>query len=483
MIEQLTYFFLAVLSTYFLIAIFSYSSTISPAGFFAVKNRTRALFSIIFGGVTLGTGFAYQTTSGATFGLGAFVSPLGVLAGYFALGSLEKFISRFADSAGGPKDEHRQLNFSRFFDRSFNFSKIIIFYNIARVVVFVALIAFELWMSATYLAAVFGLGSRGYDMYFIALLLGGLAIAYTSIGGFPAALKTDIFQGVSIIILLIILFYFGVESYSPQDSTGILGSVYSLTPSLSWTSAAGLAAIFLTALSTQLYNIINSVSTRTRQSSENSLTFWISGLCQAILISLIVFLGLIFSSGGNVGMDGFFREILDGNELYRIIVGAIVLIGLTSIVFTTIDSAIVALSQLTGDIIGLDSSSDKPAIWPRVLCVAIGFISTPLALALLYLKTGVIETLFTILTPLGATATYLSASIFFNLSRGKVKGSGLYDIFAMTYIVLIFVLSSHDLIGKDGSGAPVFTILAFVPAVIVLLIGLFSYKKAIGESG
>ncbi len=477
MVELLTYLFLAILSAYLIIAIFSFTESSTPAGFFTVPDNTRMRFSAIFGGVTLGTGFAYQSTSGTTFGFGAFVSPAGVLLGFWALSRLEKLISLSEEPKGGKIPSSKKLNYASYFDRNFKFSKIIIVFNIVRVIVFTALIAFELWVSAQYISAIFNLHNTHYDVFFIALILGGIATIYTVIGGFPAALKTDIIQGISVIVLLLLLGYFSLAGIGKSESNGVFKIFLNSTPQLSLTSLIGMVAVFLTAFSTQLYSIINSVSSRTRTSLENVKNFWISGVCQSLLISIIVIIGLSFTINGSDGLDSFVRKLTQTQSLSNMFLSAIILFGFTSIIFTTIDTAIVAICQLTGDSFGFDPNSEKDEIWPRIFCGLIGLVATPLALGLLYLQTGILQTLFTILTPLGAIATYIASCIFLNLTKGSSKSDSNLDFLALAFIVIITIFSSINLINEKGALTPILTVIAFAPAIVVFARGLFLRRR------
>ena len=457
---------------YFAIAFFSYFETKSPKGFFNVASQSKMRITAVFGGVTLGTGFAYFTTTGATLGLGALAGPAGVFLGYKLLADLEGRLTSIR-SSGGDAVSLNYRNFASFFSYNSHFTKINRFYNLIRLTVFVGLIAFEIWLSSKYISAVFGFGAEGALVYASAVTLGLMAIGYTVIGGYPAALKTDYFQALMVLLLILYLLISGYLGLDASDGSSKIGILFHATPPLSWSWLFGTSAVLLTAMATQFYNVINTSSSRARTSDENSGNFWVVGIRQSAVILAIVFIGILFSpQSTDQNLVEFLGKQASGNTVFDSVFAAFILISLTSIIFTTVDSAIVSLSQVAGDIVGEDCDSTDDKMWPRVFCALIGLVAMPLALFLIHANVPIMNVVFAILTPLGALASYLVASIYVALKNNSYASRIDRDIASLFFIVFVSVFQLTNTFALPNEYVPIYTIVSFIPAALTVFYGL-----------
>ncbi|EDM30727.1 hypothetical protein RTM1035_05868 [Roseovarius sp. TM1035] len=410
-------------------------------------------------------------------GLGALAGPLGVLVGFALLAKLEGVISLYKDNSGvAPR------NYANFLSNTSHFTKISFVFNLVRLLVFMCLIAFEIWLSSKYLSAIFGFGPDGALVYASATILGCMAIGYSVIGGFPAALKTDYVQAFTVLLLILFLLFAGFSQPGLQQSQTSIATLLESTPATTLPWLLATLAVFATAVATQFYNIINTSASRNRSSEENNSSFLVVGFLQATVIFLILIIGVVFSSNqGGQDLVAFFGQQASGTSMLDGVLAALILIGLTSIIFTTVDSAIVSLAQLSGDLLGLDCDSAEDAIWPRLLSGLIGFFTIPFTIWLVYMNFPIMDVVFVILTPLGAMAAYLAASIFVAVKKRKQKSNLWADISCAFFVIAVSASQLANLFELPEGYLGAYTLVSFVPAVLILAYGLF-IKKTRGNT-
>lgn len=458
----------------------SFKEASSPNGFFKCKDQTRSIFSITFGGVTLGTGFAYTSDLGAQLGLWAFVTGLGIFTGYLLLSLAERKIAQ-------GKINYITENFAKTFENSNSWS-IISLYNVFRVLVFSGLISFEIWLSTIYIGSIFGVESSSPIILGLAMALGLFAFCYTAIGGLPAALKTDIVQGISVIILLVMLSLIGFSSLSGSDF-GVFDTLYEATPALDFTTGILLAGTFIGALATQFYGIVNFTAPRRRSAAENSKSFLISGFAQTFIIFLIIFIGLTFTQNDDLkSIQEFFINQSELDSFIKTLILSIGLIGLTSILFTTIDTLIVALTQTTASVLKFDTDEKEIRIWPRIIASIYSVVIIPASLFLIMNDYNLIGYILTILSPLACISSFFISKIFLDPSFFEnVHEKKIYDYRGDVFWVALFSISIL-LIGVLGPFifsfdiAPMLSIAALLPSISVIVFSMFRSRSDQGSS-
>jgi len=305
--------------------------------FFHIDTVRDGSLSIVAGNLTLGTGLFYVASLAQSQALFALVAPLGVFIGYKILGRTVASLSIELEGADhNILDSIRTGNGGRLF---YKFVSIII------VLTYIILIPFEIYVSSSLFASVLP-ASHAADMAIVfAVVLFFVVVGYSTLGGLKGIVATDLIQ-LGFIAAMILIVFAGSFYFNKGDGFGSIG----LLPTGSISSIIVVCSVsFITAVATQMYNIINLTVGASFNSSNQVKLYSLASKVLVIALVLFVLTGLATKGLGQsnlAGIDILLNRISANGESFSFII-FLVVFGMVAVLISTADSGIMAISHLT----------------------------------------------------------------------------------------------------------------------------------------
>lgn len=433
---------------YGIIAYWKSQEITSIRKFFHIDKVRDGAFSIVAGNLTLGTGLFYVASLAQKQALFALLMPLGVFLGYRILSRVVANLN--IELEGG---NHNILDSIRTREKGGK-----IFYKFISAVIvltYLVIIPFEIYVSSSLFASVLPAPQTGDVSIVFAVVIFSIVVIYSAIGGLRGIVATDIIQLLFISLMLIIIFVgaFNIDT----DQQG--GKAIGLWPSGNLLAVLSLAvASFVTAVATQMYNIINLTVSTSFNSEKQQKLFGMAGKILPVALVLFVLTGLVTSGLGTsnlAGIDLLLGKLPVNNEAYLVVV-LLVVFGMVAVLISTADSGIMAISQMIYENVwNGDSHSEDGGI--KLWFVRIVFVILPNAVAVIFLvllfkhETSLISYLLASISALTVAAPFIVSSAL-NMAR---HGYCLIidrriSISIIILVTLVWIISIWRVFSKGG---------------------------------
>jgi len=423
----------------------------SIRGFYHIDEVRGGVVTIVAGNLTLGTGLVYMAGLAQKQAAFAILAPIGVYCGYKLLSWIASIIKlspddgvrNILDYVGGKAG-----------GKIFHF-----FVSLIIVLTFIIILPFEIYVSSNLLASLLAPeDSAGMSIVFATVIF-VLTLLYSMLGGLRGVVATDYIQIGFIILMLLALF---IVSIFPGLFLNSLEVMPGQTKSIGFFPDGEPGAIlflviisFITAVSTQVYNIVNlSVSTSYTGSQQSSL---FSKVGLGLSLSLFVFAAVGFStnalpSSDFGGIDHLLREVGSGDGLTSKAIVFAIVFGMVAVLISSADSFIVSVSQMFyGNLLKKDTYSSeggKELWWVRFAWLGGVNLVSVIPLLIIFDKTpDVVGLLLTSISALTVTAPVLLSAVVNKNKFGSTLLENVYiTVFVMVFICIVWVAAIADLL-------------------------------------
>lgn len=415
----------------------------SPKDFFHHANLRQNTISLTAANITLGTGLVYQIGGGQLNGVLMLLSPVGIYAGYYLLANLLGKLSasplpeleqgkNMLDALGRAieKRDHGVPAFSR---------------RIATclVITYTALLAFEIYASSRILASfLFTEPERTAEML-VSLAIFLFCLFYTLLGGIRAVLLTDLVQFAILIVFIPVLIGVCLWGFATSD---FARPTFSSVVNMRGTVLASGASAALLAIASQFLSLLNWGTLSHFDVATQCKLMKRVGAMTAGVSALFVAVGLLYSgnpdSSGWVALTAAFSSLASGTAPWAYLLCAFLVLGMLTIILTTVDSLIVFLTMFVFDnVIGADSKSetaDSQSISRiRMLgCATWMLVFVPLVL-FAFLRPDPFRLLLCLASGAMSLAPFIAVTIYL---AGKVNGLAVITRRAVNAAVGMFIL-------------------------------------------
>lgn len=351
----------------------------TPARFFHVPEQAGGIITLIFGNLALGTGLIYNVNLATQQGLFAFLVPVGVFAGYIWLGHITRELKLRPSSA-----EKNLLDIIRRSSDADD-AKIAFFYKgfqTAQILTYIFLIAFEIYASSRVLSVLVDPEASVQFVFWTGVVLFGVTIAYTAVGGLRGVIRTDWLQGAFIVLMLVILF-----SLALWPKSGGIPFSELVSKEITWLPIAGkdlttttvfVFSTLIIAISTQFYSILNIGIGANYSGEEQRSVYWKSGIGAGLGISLFILIGLLMPASDEE--MGAVRTLLQyvggGTGAWPAIITFLIIIGMVAVLFSTIDTAAITITQVFYDNVlqknSFSDANDPVEVWRIRIMIVVG---------------------------------------------------------------------------------------------------------------
>ena len=351
---------------------------------------------------------------------------------------------------------------------------------------YLVLIPFEIYVSATLLAAMLPPDTSPYIADVLAYSLFFIVVVYSSLGGLRGVISTDKVQFAFIITMFVVILL-GINTY-PQEYTINTPKIVFTLPDGDFYSI-GLLAIssFIAAVSTQIYSITNlSMGTNFDLKSQVGLYRW-TGLFLFLAYIICVAIGIGTMSIGTTDFASI--DILlshlskQGGGVNHVIIFLIVF-GMVAALLSSADSGMVSIAQTAYDnLFGKDSFSvdgDRK----KLLTARLGFVFMLNSLAALPLivifkiQPNLVALLLASLSGLTVSAPFIVSGAF-NLNKRKtslITNLG-YSTLAIIIIIAVWVTSISAVLNGNTTRGNYVVIIGFCLGLIFCIMDYFYAKK------
>ena len=309
----------------------------SPSQFFHNSQPSGNMLSLAAANVTVGSGIVYLVVGGYQNRILMYLVPLAVLLGYLLL---YLFAARVV-----PSKFVANKNFLQAIDREIvhlrgGRSGFALTISLALVLAYLLFLAFEVFATSQFMTPLlFEAPGVGHTILVSAVIF-VVAVAYTLAGGISAVFKTDKIQIVCVIAVVLTLIAVAMNAKSSIPST------QPSEPLLRWDATAlwAMAAACLAAVATQFYSLLNWTALSHLELRHQRSVLLGTGSITVVLLSCMVTVGLLLPPGDQPleALQGALAEFNQASELLPRLAVWITLAGLAAIIFSTVDSLMIA---------------------------------------------------------------------------------------------------------------------------------------------
>ncbi|MEK7503944.1 MAG: hypothetical protein AAB550_00365, partial [Patescibacteria group bacterium] len=286
------------------------------------------------------------------------------------------------------------------------------------------------------------------------LLTAGVVCVYLWFGGFKASVKTDIFQGMLMLPIILTIFVFPFHFTLEKIPTAF-------DPSQFW-FAIGLAFLQFFSLLGQAESFQRVFASRNAQSLKKGLT--VAFVLLALVAGSIAYLGINFKFGG-IAMDPsnlFTEGVLGALPEW---LGSLLIVSLIAAFMGTIDSSAFALGVLVAR---MKKTAEESIIKPTRLFTLLGIIIS--ATASLYLF-SFLSSVFALISLISVIGAALLASFLFKPNTFEIN----------TFLIVGTVVFVLGLVLKFVTDNPITSLIPSGSALLALLL-VRSYQRLIAKS-
>lgn len=431
------YIFIAAIIIFGIYATFAAKQVTSPKSFFYKEKLSANIISLTAANITLGTGLVYILSGTQQNGFLMIMVPVMVWLGYYLLA---KYTSKYVAS-----DDIKGKNFiyninEQITNRTGTSSLFCLLVSISLIIVYTIVLPFEIFASSKLIAPLIFTQSGDTPVMLLSGIIFLATLLYVLFGGIGAVFATDKLQLGAILIFLPTLAFLIFSSAVKNDiSIPAFNSVLKLDTIIIF----NIIAASLAALSTQFYSLLNWGYISHVKAANRERLLKRVGVFAGILLAIVVVIGVFYpvKEGEDIVTNLMTTYAKIGNQSGIIIwiLSGISLLGMISIVFSTVDSLIIKITMFYYDnILKRNSRSEETNpkelrairlivflcfLFIFILLGYFNFIQPNIFYLLLAIAAGV-----TAFAPMLATAGYLS-----------YKGNSL-KIFSNKVVLSYFIL-------------------------------------------
>lgn len=466
----------------------AYKSVATPADLFHTRSEQGSLVSIIVGNVTLGTGVVYYLGLLDTGVIAALAALFGVLFGYLIFYQLIK------DSGFNPQKHENIYSYALSY-KDFSQSN---YYKILKwiiPIVFILIIASELYFSAPIIVAAIGFPNTPGYVAGVALAIGCVGALYAVVGGIRGVIYTDYIQFTFLVLMLcamgaLVVFFSNMASEIGDPN----GNLPNIMNNMSVASIFVTLAALFSAISTQFYNVVNVGMASNFQGEKAGRLFLVAGIGLFAIFSVILIIGYFIPAGEKAGsekMIWLIREITSGKYEYTMLGvaldGAILLVlvfGMFGVLLSTIDSGVILAGELIFENIGGDSNSNKTAeiSYARRLIGICSIIGMVVFVLLFSIQPKIVPLMMTATFPLVMMAPIMAGGLRARMmSRKTVLGHNKIERLAIAVIGIGWASVAYATVNGEPEVPPMVTAIAWLVLVAVVVTDDVRFKKEAGK--
>jgi Na+/proline symporter len=329
---------------YVVIAIIISREIRSPNAFFHRSKKSDNIISLLVANITLGTGMVYLITGGQNHGLLMLLVPLATFLGYVLLAhtfSKIQVIIKPGQNIIATVQEHLDQIYPT---APVPYAKSVTF---CLVIIYTLVLGYELVASPRIIAPFVTANPGPYAEPLIAGFLFLAALFTVMFGGIRGIFRTDWLQLVAIIIVVILLVW--ITASGTTGSSSAIGSSI-LKKDLKTLIAIAMAC--LSAVCTQFYSLLNMATASHLEANNRPTVFRVVGFLTFIILLVLVSCGLVAQSKGQdltaLIIQGY-NTIGQSHGVHALFISIFVAFGLTSIICSTADSLMIAITQVVYD--------------------------------------------------------------------------------------------------------------------------------------
>lgn len=322
--------------------------------FFHDDRVSRNVLSYTVANITLGTGLVYIFSAIGSLGALFLVVPFMMLLGYV---TLARFLFSYGDDNLFKENLIKGLSLSidKKLEKESHFAAVL---SIILTIVFTLILSFEIFASSKLLASIMFTAPTVRHEVFAGTAVFLIALLYSLWGGFKAVQTTDRIQLVFIGFLLFIL----AVIFSGTVQTSSTRVVSPVIPPITTGIVFGTIAAGLSAFTTQFYSILNLCAASQQAQEDRRLLFDRIGLFTFVILTIITVGALVVSITRGVP----FTLLRDAIEIHSagargtdVVYSTLLMLGMASVLFSTVDTLIVSITQIAySNVYGL-SASDR----------------------------------------------------------------------------------------------------------------------------
>ncbi len=455
------FLFAVTIGVFALYAFKSYQVIDSPKSFFYKENLPANIISLTAANITLGTGLAYIIQGGQQNGILMLLVPLMVGLGYYLLAM---FITRYVAS-----DVLEGTNFiyainDKISKQTGFTSPFSILVSISLIAMYTLVLAFEIFASSKIITPLLVQGSEVVPQVILSLVIFFTALGYVLFGGIRAVFSTDKLQLIAIVAFLLTLSYMTFNGFISASSSTV--SVFENVLKFDTHIVFAVIAACIAAVSTQFYSLLNWGYVSHMEKENRGLLLKRVGIFATLLLIPMVLFGVFYPAkdGANILTDlmAMFTQGGTASSRFIWIIAGLSILGMTSIVFSTIDSLIIKITMFYYQNISKRdsrSSQKNPEELKRIrrmvffvfgtIFLVLGyfnFIQPNIFFLLLAIVSGA-----NIFAPMLATSGYLSYKGTLSVFKPSVVW-GYFAMFIIVGIISIYIfLSKPTLLGWVGT--------------------------------
>jgi Na+/proline symporter len=331
------------LAVYILVSLYDARRVKTTAGFLHDAGLPwRAVVSLTAFSLTLGTGLVYVLSQAKTTGILIFLTPFGVFLGYAAIAF---YYRRLAYRAGAPAPNIFFLLGDRQNDGTYRLSWFGWAFGLFMALTYVLLLGFELEVGSEIIMNSLLADPKPEAHIGFALIIYGVVAVYTALGGLRAAVSTDVFQAIFIVVFIVALAL--LLAAAEPGQTASTTQAAARDEILAGTTAALLLII---AVTTQFYSIVNVNMGSGYEPRRQFQIFMIVGIASGLVYALVAVLGLY------LGTAKGFSDLVQGYiasdaapSLRSSFIAFSIFAGMLAVLMSTLDNMTIAVTQIVSE--------------------------------------------------------------------------------------------------------------------------------------
>lgn len=335
------YIFIAAIIVFGIYATFAARRVTSPKSFFYKEKLSSNIISLTAANITLGTGLAYLLQGSRQNGLLMLFIPIMVVLGYYLLA---KYTSKYVAS-DDIKGNNFISNINEQITNKIGTSSLFgLIVSISLIIVYTIVLPFEIFASSKIITPLMFTDGGNIPVIIISGVIFLAALLYVLFGGIGAVFATDKLQLGAILLFLPTM---AILIFSSTIKNDIQIPAFNVILKLDTIIIFNIIAASLAALSTQFYSLLNWGYISHVEASNRERLLKRVGLFAGILLAIVVAIGVFYplKEGEDIvtNLMTTYAKIGSQSGIIIWLLSGISLLGMISIVFSTVDSLIIKI--------------------------------------------------------------------------------------------------------------------------------------------
>ena len=474
--ELNTVVFAVALIIFFTIAVRASRHVISPKSFFHNESITPNIISLTVANITLGTGVAYILVGAQNNGLLMLLVAVMPLIGYYLLAS---FLKKLNPAVLAKKNFFTGID-NLIYEQTHSSSHFGSSVIVSLIFIYVLALSFEIFASSKIIAPLLFVDAGLSQQILLSIIVFIIALLYTILGGINAVFRTDKVQLGAILVFVPMLFYVAV--IYPLREGSSLPTIDTILK-LDKTVIFAIATASIMAIATQFFSLMNWGYISTVRSGNRERLLKKVALFSFLVILVITITGVLHpSTAGSDALTDLMSSYsrIGGVQcgLWAYILLGFSVLGMCSIIFSTVDSLMIKIIMFFYDNVAKRDSKKEdidPIEVKRIRTIVfICFLIVFLVLAYMnYTQPNIFYLLLTlaggavVFAPMVVTAGYLSTNGNAIKAFNNKVVLGYIALFIVTFMVSVLALNlKPHIVGYIGFFA--FLTSSFGSIIIIL---------------